>query len=281
MAKLSGRIISIVSFKGGVGKTSFAANLACALSSIKKKTIVVDSNFSSPHLALHFGLINPTSTLNDVLCKKSKIEDAIHIHESNVHIIPNYPSTMDNPSLFKNEIKKLKCLYDYVILDCSPSFNNELIVSLGVSDEMIIVSTADYPSLVSTRWAAKIARAKNVNVRGIILNRVRNKKFEISKGDIEEATGLPVIATIPESMQALEASSMLMPVFVNNPYGNFAQNYKQIASIVAGEEYIADSMWKRIVGMISSKIKPQEEDIEDKHLQIAEENLLPPFHPLK
>lgn len=240
-------VIGVVSFKGGVGKTSCAANLACALANLNKKVLVVDSNFSSPNLALHFGLVNPKITLKDVLSNKARIEDSIYIHNSNVHILPTAPlhSTLD-VGKFKQSIDSLKKEYEFILLDCSPSLNNELVAALTASDEIVVVSTSDYPTLISTMRAAKISKENNVKVRGIILNRVRNKRFELSKKDIEEATGLPVIATLPEDEKAIESSANLMPLLLYSPYRKVADEYKRIAAILANSEYVPVSFWGRI-----------------------------------
>ena len=62
------KIISVLSGKGGVGKTTMITNLATALANKGKKVIVIDANVTAPNLAIHLGI--PTAsliTLNDVL----------------------------------------------------------------------------------------------------------------------------------------------------------------------------------------------------------------------
>lgn len=237
------KVIGVVSFKGGVGKTSCTANLACALANMNKRVLAVDSNFSSPNLALNFGLLSPQITLRDALANKAKIEDAIHIHESNVHIIPGSPIFGKfNLNRFRESINRVRNLYDFILLDCSPSLNHELVASLMASDEILIVSTSDYPTLMSTMRAAKISKDKRVNVKGIILNRTRGRKFELSKQEIEEATGLPVIAVLPEDEKAIESSSNLMPILLYLPYRKISQEYRRIAALISNEEYIPETV---------------------------------------
>ena len=61
------KIIGIISGKGGVGKTTFSANLAIALSNFGKRVVVVDCNITTPHLAYYLGAKNYSITLNNVL----------------------------------------------------------------------------------------------------------------------------------------------------------------------------------------------------------------------
>lgn len=248
------KVLGVVSFKGGVGKTSCTANLACALAGLNKRVLAVDSNFSSPNLALNFGLLNPQITLRDALANKARIEDAIHIHESNVHIIPGSPIFgRFNPNRFREKINKVRNLYDFILLDCSPSLNHELVASLMASDEILIVSTSDYPTLMSTMRAAKISKDRRVNVRGIILNRTRGKEFELSKQEIEEATGLPVIATLPEDEKAIESSSNLMPILLYLPYRKISQEYRRIAALISNEEYMPETFLSRAKGFMTDR----------------------------
>ena len=71
------RIISILSGKGGVGKTTVASNLGAALVKKGKDTIILDGNVTTPNLSLHLGIPLYPVTLHDFLNKKAQIESAI------------------------------------------------------------------------------------------------------------------------------------------------------------------------------------------------------------
>ena len=74
-----GKIIGIISIKGGVGKTSVVIALGAAMANeFDKKVLLVDGNFSAPNLALHLGLINPEITLHHVLNNRANAENAIY-----------------------------------------------------------------------------------------------------------------------------------------------------------------------------------------------------------
>ena len=83
------RKIGIFSAKGGVGKTTLAANLGAALTTeFNRDVILLDGNISDANLALHFGITYPHLTLNDVLKKKVDIRKAIYLDENGIKIIP-------------------------------------------------------------------------------------------------------------------------------------------------------------------------------------------------
>ena len=68
-----GKVIGIVSLKGGVGKTSVVTALGAAISEFNKKVLLVDANFSAPNLGLHLNIINPEVTIHDVLDRVSNV----------------------------------------------------------------------------------------------------------------------------------------------------------------------------------------------------------------
>ena len=54
-----GKIIGVLSLKGGVGKTSSVVSLGAALSHFGKRVLLVDANFSTPNLGIHLDVVNP------------------------------------------------------------------------------------------------------------------------------------------------------------------------------------------------------------------------------
>ena len=84
------KIISIVSGKGGVGKTVTALNVGLALGKMKHNTTIVDADITASNLALHLGLTWFPVTLQDVLSGTAEIKDAIY----DTHGIKIVPSSL-------------------------------------------------------------------------------------------------------------------------------------------------------------------------------------------
>ena len=74
-----GKIIGLISLKGGVGKTSCTANIGASLAKeFGKKVLLVDANFSVPNLAMHFGISDYSTTIQDAIMGNSTLQKAIY-----------------------------------------------------------------------------------------------------------------------------------------------------------------------------------------------------------
>lgn len=233
-----GKIIGVVSLKGGVGKTSTVVALGSALSEFGRKVLLVDGNFSSPNLGAHLNIIEPENTLHHILGRKSNAVDAIHSLDT-FDLIPAsmFVNFAVNPLKLKHRIKHLRMNYDNIILDSSPAFNEELFAVMHASDQILVVTTPDYPTLISTLKAIKLARENGVAISGLILNKVYNKNFELSIKDIEYAAEAPVMAVIPHDINFQKSLSLFKPFPEFRPRSEGAEEYRKLAATLIGEKY--------------------------------------------
>src|SRR3989344_7359853 len=243
MAK--GKIIGIISLKGGVGKTSTVANLGSALAAeFGKRVLVVDANFSAPNLGLHLGIVDPKTTIHDVLLNRADANDAIYKHDAGFHVMPGaFVSRRINPFQLKKKIGYLKGYYDVILIDSSPNLNDEMLSTMIASDELYVVTSPDYPTLSTTLRAVRLAKQRKTPIKGLILNRVRNKKFELRTDEIEEAAQVPVFSVVPEDIRVAEAIAHTTPVTLHKPRANASVEYKKLAGLLIGEPYKDPRVW--------------------------------------
>lgn len=253
-----GKTIGILSIKGGVGKTSSVAALGAALAEFGKKVLVIDANFSAPNLGLHLGIVDPEITVHHVLRGKAKAEDAIYEYD-NFDVMP--ASLLDrqikNPLHFKNKISHLKNSYDIILIDSSPSLNNETLAAMMASDELLVVTTPDHPTLSATLRAIRLAKQRKTPIIGLILNKVYNKDFELSIEEIEEAAGAPVLAVLPHDIAMLEALANTTPSTQYSKKTDASVEYKKLAAALIGDEY-EDTRFKAIINRLLGRTQKQE-----------------------
>jgi septum site-determining protein MinD len=254
------KTIGVIAIKGGVGKTTTVTNLAHVLSNdFGKKVLIIDANFSAPTLALYLGLKDYKFTLHDVLNDKVPAGDAIIKHDAGFDVIASslVPKKI-NPYDLKKKIEHLKEYYDFILLDSSPNLNEEILATMVSADELLVITTPDMPTLRSTVNAVNVAQKKKTQISGIILNKVRNKVFEVNLNDVELATSVPVLAVLPEDVKVLEALSMAKPVVRHAPNIDCSIEYKKLGGCLVGSKYDDTRLVTKLRNLVSREVPKQE-----------------------
>jgi len=235
-----GKSISIVSGKGGVGKTTTAINLGAALNKMDNEVIIVDANLNTPNIGVHLGAPIVPVTLNHVLKGKANIEDAIYEHSSGTKIIP---SSLSVKELTKFNTKKLpyiaeelKKISDFVIFDSAAGFGEEAIATLEAGDEVIIVTNPEMPAVTDALKAVKVARQKGKEVKGVIVTRHKNAKYEMPLSSIKSMLETSIIGVVPEDDSVKESLTKRDAVVHTHPRSRAAKKYKIIAAKILGRK---------------------------------------------
>jgi len=263
-----GKTIGVISIKGGVGKTTTVSNLGAALSEMGKKVLMVDANFSAPNLGLHLGIVNPEKTIHHVMQNEAHITSAIYEHELGFHVLPaSLMGKKVNPYVLKNKLEGIKHMYDVILLDSSPNLNDEILATMLAADELLVVTSPDYPTLSTTLHAVKVAKDKKIPITGLILNKVRGKKFELSLKDIEEAAEVPVLAVLPDDVKILESLYHTKPAAVHAPRSKASIEYRKLAGSLIGKKVQDPRFFKRVSEAFLKDIK---KDVVNRQLLINE-----------
>ena len=233
-----GKVIGVLSLKGGVGKTSVVAALGEALSGFDKKVLLIDANLSAPNLGLHFNIVDPEKTLHDLLDRSANTRQAIHKLE-NFDILPAtiFNEKIVAPLNLKNKVNSFRKKYDVIVIDSPPSLNEEALAVILASDELLVVTTPDHITLGTTMKSIKRANERGTRINGLVLNKVYNKNFEISIKDIEETVGSPVLAVIPHDLNIPRAVSKFESSISYKPKSAGSIEFKKLAAILIGEKY--------------------------------------------
>lgn len=251
-----GKIIGIMSLKGGVGKTSVVSSLGSAIAGFGKKVLLIDANFSAPNLGIHFNLKDTPITLHDVFTRRANLKDAIYA-VGELDILPSaiFSDDLISPLRLKEKIKQLKKDYDFILIDSSPSLADEGLATLFASDEVFFVINPDNSSLTNTLKIINRANQRKAVINGLILNKVYDKDFELTLDQIESTTNIPVMAVIPHDVMVLEAQSKFIPSVEFKPKSKGSKEYKKLAATIMGEKYNQFN-WRKFLGL-----NPKKEEI--------------------
>jgi MinD-like ATPase involved in chromosome partitioning or flagellar assembly len=235
------RIISIHSFRGGTGKSNAAANVAVLLALGGLRVGVIDTDIQSPGIHLLFGLPQDSISyaLNDYLWGKCDIHDvALNVSshlgiegQGKVYLIPasikageivrvlreGYDVGLLNDG-FRELIDKLRL--DVLMIDTHPGLNEETLLSIAISDVLLIIMRPDQQDYQGTGVTLDVARKLNVPRMMLIVNKVP-QVFDLDEARrrIEQGYSCDVIAVLPHSdeMMLLASSSIFVLQYPNHP----------------------------------------------------------------
>lgn len=200
-------IIAIASGKGGVGKTTIAANLGIMLSKLHKKVTIIDMDLAMPNLEIITGWKSTPVGLIDVLEGRMGLDRVTYAGPEGIKIIP--PGVMlegyskeDTKQKITELLKNLPASNDYFILDMPPG-REAIDVLPGIDIGVLLVVNSNKPSILDAVNIKALLDNKNVKILGVILNRYKRDPELID--EIEKTLESKVVAVIPESKMVNDA----------------------------------------------------------------------------
>lgn len=253
------RVIAIASAKGGVGKTTIAANLGVAFVQFGKKTLLIDGNITSPNLCFYFGLNYPKYSLLDFETKND-LRKITYVHKSGVHLIPApIEVSRVNPVIIEKVIKAAVPYYDIILVDSAPNLGAEALYVLKSVKEFAIVSVPEIPSLVSGIKTAELGKMLKKRVLGMILNQATNKIHEVKEEDIRALYPIRILATLPSTEENKKALALQKPLVYEKPNHPFSIEIKKAAAKILGIKWEPPGILYKIKKFFAKRPKKEKQ----------------------
>src|SRR5215469_4086139 len=245
--KISGvdHVIAIASGKGGVGKSTVAANLAAALHRTGVQVGLCDCDIYGPSISLMFGATQerPMATSDNTIIPMERY--GIKLMSMGSLLDDNSPAILRGPMVTRATQQFLRQVdwsgLEYLILDLPPGTGDiQLTVVQTVAlSGAIIVTTPQEVALIDARKASAMFAKVNVPVLGLVENMSffvspsDGKRYEIfgSGGGKREAARLhvPLLAEVPIDVATREAGDRGMPVVLEDPKSAVSSIFLSIA----------------------------------------------------
>jgi MinD-like ATPase involved in chromosome partitioning or flagellar assembly len=248
------------SFRGGTGKSNITSNLATLVARSGKRVGVVDTDIQSPGIHVLFGLQEEaiTFTLNDFLWGRCRIEQTacdvspilmqkqgLFGAKGSIHLIPSSIKTGDISRILRegydarrlNEglselIRKLKL--DYLFIDTHPGINEETLLSLVISDVLVLVLRPDSQDYQGTAVEVDVARKLGVPKTLLVVNKALPAlNFPELRQQMQQTYNTPVAGILPvcDEMFHLGSSHIFALRYPDHPWTQSIQSIaKQVFS---------------------------------------------------
>ncbi|HMZ07011.1 MAG TPA: MinD/ParA family protein [Anaerolineales bacterium] len=223
------KIISVHSFRGGTGKSNTTANIAALLAMDGARVGVVDTDIASPGIHVLFNLdeSDMEHSLNDYLWGKCTIEEAAqdvtgHVGteiKGQIFLIPSsikageiarilregYDVGLLNDG-FRDVIEKMKL--DYLMIDTHPGLNEETLLSIAISNALIIIMRPDQQDYQGTAVTVDVAKKLDVPKMLIMVNKTpATWDFNEVRARVEQTYDATVGAVLPHSDEMMMLAS--------------------------------------------------------------------------
>jgi MinD-like ATPase involved in chromosome partitioning or flagellar assembly len=241
------KVVSVHSFRGGTGKSNVTANLATTIARSGKRVGIVDTDIQSPGIHVLFGLDEEKIgyTLNDYLWGRCKIEEAAYDlspllkqkqkffgGKGSIYLIPSsiktneisrilregYDARLLNDA-FHDLSRRLKL--DYLFIDTHPGINEETLMSIIISQILVVILRPDHQDYQGTAVAVDVARKLEVPKMMLVVNKALPAlNFNALRQQMERAYSTTVAGILPvcEEMFQLGSRDLFSLCYPDHPW---------------------------------------------------------------
>jgi pilus assembly protein CpaE len=218
----TGRVITVVSPKGGVGKTTVATNLAIGLARTgRNSTVMVDLDIQFGDVASALNL-DPEYCLPDAVRGQASrdpmvLKTFLSLHETGLYVIcaPKTPAEADAVTAHdvSHLLHMLVAEFQYVVVDTAPGLSEHVLAAMDQTTELVLVTSMDVPGIRGLRKEldALTQLGMLTDSRHVVLN-FADERGGLSVSDVEATIGASVDVLLPRSKTALESVNQGIPL---------------------------------------------------------------------
>lgn len=241
----SSKVVSVAGVCGGVGCTSLAINLGCCLAQeMNRQTAIIDMDLALGDADVWLDII-PDYTIQDVAENITRLDYAmlkrsLTRHDCGAFLLPRPVEMADHLPLAPDELRRvislLKATFTHLVIDLSKSYGPLDIAAMEASDDILLVTQLDLPSLRNAVRLMQFLQQHDglIDKVRIIVNRLGLEENQISLTKALETLGHEVYLQIPNDYATMvEARNNGVPLLTQAPRAKLTKSIQQLAQLLS------------------------------------------------
>ncbi|NLW03574.1 MAG: septum site-determining protein MinD [Clostridiaceae bacterium] len=239
-----GEVIVITSGKGGVGKTTTAANIGAGLALLGKKVVLIDTDIGLRNLDVVMGLENRiVYDIVDVVEGTCRLKQALIKDKryDGLYLLPAAQTRDKNaisPSQMIKLCEELKSEYDFILIDCPAGIEQGFKNAIAGADRAFVVTTPEVSAVRDADRIIGLLEANEIRDPKLLINRVRQDMVKrgdmMSIEDIIDILAIDLVGVVPDDENIIISTNKGEPAVTDNK-SQAGQAYRNITKRVLGE----------------------------------------------
>lgn len=243
---MDARVVTVTSGKGGVGKTTLAANLGTALAMRGQRVVVIDADVGLRNLDVMLGLENRiVYDLVDVIEERCRLRQALVRHKqlSKLYLLPA-AQTRDKSAVQSEDMVRicdeLREEHDIILIDSPAGIERGFRYAMEPADEVLIVTNPEVPAARDADRVIGLIEAEEKGPARLVINRVKPDMVErgqmLAIADVVELLAIELIGVIPEDQDVLIAANHGQPLTLSSNHSRAGHAFHNVARRLLGED---------------------------------------------
>lgn len=258
----NGRVLTITSGKGGVGKTTTTANVGAALAARGKTVVLIDADIGLRNLDIVLGLENRiVYDIVDVVEGRCRLRQALIRDKrlTNLALIPA-AQTRDkeavSPEQMRELCQELRQQFDFILIDSPAGIERGFRNAIAGADEVLIVTNPEVSAVRDADRIVGLVEAAELPQPRLIVNRIDPELVRrgdmLSVDDVLEILAISLLGVIPADESIVTSTNRGEPASLD-PRSRAGQAFRDIAARLLGEEIpfapldLPDGVWRRML----------------------------------
>jgi septum site-determining protein MinD len=263
----NGRVITVTSGKGGVGKTTTTANVGAALAAMRKSVVLIDADIGLRNLDIVLGLENRiVYDLVDVVEGICRLRQAMIRDKriNNLYLIPAAQTREKeavSPDQMRELVGKLRRQFDFTLIDSPAGIEQGFRNSIAGADEVVVVTNPEVSAVRDADRIVGLVEAAELPVPRLIINRINpvlvRRGDMMSVDDVTEILSIPLLGLVLDDETMVTSTNRGEPAALN-AQSQAGQAFRNIAQRLDGhdiplmtlEEPKNGAPWRRLLRVL-------------------------------